>query len=175
MRGEWTPARFAILQDDYPTSTDTAALLAKINARPGHPIAGIRSLRMKAKQSGIRKTRETLAEIARLTVEQKLGKSPTWRGVPQPRPARAKKPYVPPAPPPMRLERVLPVFAAPEPVVIEDLTPAQQAAIADAAMAKRHAKARAMLAKRGADPHAVVKAAGLPLREVFRLQGEVRP
>ena len=73
-------------------------------------------------------------------------------------------------PPPV----ILPVFA-PGPVVIEALTPDQQAAIADAAMARRQEKARAMLKKRGACPHAVAKAAGLPLREAFRLLGEVRP
>lgn len=54
-----------------------------------------------------------------------------------------------------------------------DLPLAQQAAIADAAIERRQERARAMLAK-NVDPHVVASNAQLPLREVFRLMGEVR-
>ena len=64
------------------------------------------------------------------------------------------------------------VIAAPPPDA--DLTLQQHAERADAAMAKKHERARRMIAARR-EASAIAAQCALPLREVFRLMGEVRP
>lgn len=147
----WTPERRALLTERYPEE-GAAALVGPLNELPGRPV-GMNSIRDQVERLGLRMTFE-----ARLRLRQN-GAAATHEAVKKRRP-----------PPPV----ILPAFV-PEPVALEALSPDQQAAIADAAMARRQEKARAMLKKRGACPHAVAKAAGLPLREAFRLLGEVRP
>lgn len=117
---------------------------------PGRPV-GMNSIRDQVERLGLRMTFE-----ARLRLRQN-GAAATHEAVKKRRP-----------PPPV----ILPAFV-PEPVALEALSPDQQAAIADAAMARRQEKARAMLEKK-ACPHAVASNARLPLREVFRLAGEMR-
>lgn len=56
---------------------------------------------------------------------------------------------------------------------VESLTLAQQAAMADAAMERRLERAREML-RRKKDAVAIASSTRLPLREVFRLSGELR-
>ncbi len=146
----WTPERRALLTERYPEE-GAAALVGPLNELPGRPVSA-NSIRDQADRLRLRMTFE-----ARLRLRQESAAA-THEAV------RKRRPPPPPQ-----------AVAEPEPVVLaEELTPEQQAAIADAAMARRQEKARAMLAKK-ACPHAVASNARLPLREVFRIAGEMRP
>lgn len=55
---KWTAEREALLRADLPDCVDTRALLARINALPGEPVASVDSMRQRAKALGIRRSVE---------------------------------------------------------------------------------------------------------------------
>ncbi len=68
MRGAWrTPEREALMRAEYATATDSAGLLARIEALPGATGASMHTLRVWARALGLRKTPEALAVIMRET------------------------------------------------------------------------------------------------------------
>jgi len=61
--GEWTPARLALLRAEYASAEDNRALLDRINALDGAPIASVKSLGLKASKLGLMKTASAMAAI----------------------------------------------------------------------------------------------------------------
>jgi hypothetical protein len=55
--GEWTEERLAVLRAEYDTAETLEALLARINAMPGNPIASVESMQARAKREGLRRKR----------------------------------------------------------------------------------------------------------------------
>lgn len=56
---KWTPQRLTMLEAEWPTCTDRAALLDRINALPGDPVENVEAMRQKAKERRIFATPET--------------------------------------------------------------------------------------------------------------------
>ena len=56
--GDWTDDRLALLRAEYATAASAEALLARINALPGNPIASTESMRHRARTLGIRRPRK---------------------------------------------------------------------------------------------------------------------
>ncbi len=234
MKGCRTPEREALLRAEYPDAVDGAALLARVNALPGPPVASHEALKMWAVKLGLRKTEATIRTLRRRWQSsggrKSMAKRPKLRTPErtalfvaryplegasdaliaalngQPGPPITKRdtlldwastlklrmtpearlellrrhaemarshivqPFKPPAPPPMRKART------PRPVVVEaapppPVLPSEEQA--DAALERRHDRARRMLAAKR-DAHMIASQCALPLREVFRLQGEMR-
>lgn len=170
---KWTPERLAILRQEFPPCLDRTALLARINALPGDPIAGVESMRAKAVTLGLRATPDTERQLRSLS-GKKGGRKPR---APAPERSAAAAPPMPPSLPPTPPPAPAPIVAAPE------LPPEREAEIADAALAQRHQRARDMLAKSLSEKgrkdefalaSIVAAHTKLPLREVMRLMGEVR-
>lgn len=155
----WTDERRALLAALWPTCTDRAALMARINALPGEPVESEQAMRVTAVSLGIRTTPET--ERALRIKAGRLGAAVS-QAMARAEPEPAPEPEAPP-----------------EPV---ELPPEEQARIADAAMLTKQDRAKAMLrtalAKKPKDEFAVAcgvsAQTGLPTREVMRLLGEVR-
>lgn len=163
-----TAARIALIRAEWPTCRDRAALLERVNALPGDPIASVKALQRAARALGLR-----MDEATALIAMSEGGRRARAQAVPR---VRRAEPPVP------RVRRVaqrraaaasvtMPAHAvaAPEPVQ----TLADQAAIADAAMERRIERAREML-RRKRDAGMIAANTRLPLREVFRLAGEMR-
>lgn len=170
----WLPERDALLVARYPME-GVAALLDDLRALPGLPIAGLESIRRRVKKMGLRMDTDGRRRVRKATAAAARAEAAAARAArPRPEPKPPRQPHAREivAATDMSVARRAFVTVAPLPDV--DLTPEQQAERADAAIARRHERARVMLAKRGACPHAVAKAAGLPLREAFRIAGEMR-
>jgi len=166
----WSPDRLALLTSRYPDE-GVAALLDDLRALPGAPIASVKSIRRKVKHLGLRMTtdgarrvREAAARAAMPPKPQPEPKEPKPRRQPHAREIIAATD--------MSVAHRAFVIAAPPPDA--DLTLQQHAERADAAMAKKHERARRMIAARR-EASAIAAQCALPLREVFRLMGEVRP
>lgn len=153
----WQPERVALLLSRYATE-GAAALVAPLNELPGLPV-NVESVREKVWSLRLR-----MDPAAKSRLHRAAGKARAKQSNPAP-PAPAE-----PVPVDASFRRkhfVDPIPPAP------NLPPEEQAALADAAMERKREKARSMLAKK-ACPHAVASNARLPLREVFRLIGEMR-
>ncbi|MBR0678104.1 hypothetical protein GXW77_18185, partial [Roseomonas alkaliterrae] len=87
---KWTAQRVALLRADYPDCTDLPALLARVNALPGDPIASVDALRKKAESLGIVREAEA-ARAARGRRRKNVAVEP---------PAAAEETTEPDAPPP---------------------------------------------------------------------------
>lgn len=61
--GKWTPERLTLLRAEFPTCTDREALLARINALPGDPVASVDSLRKSAYFFDISATAEAVQTL----------------------------------------------------------------------------------------------------------------
>lgn len=167
-----TPEREALMRAEYPGfAGGREAFLSLINALPGPPLRSHGIVRQWAAELGLRKTDEAHRAIRRHAAlanrpnRRKPGESPP------PKP-RAPKPYVAPPAPEMRCERPLPPVApvigpAPMPAVVPC------AALADQAVNRKHDMARQMIRSKR-DAAVIASRCALPLREVFRLQGEMR-
>lgn len=59
----WTPERVAMLRAEYPTSTDTRALLHRINALPGRAVPTLNAVGTRAHALGVKKSPEAAAAI----------------------------------------------------------------------------------------------------------------
>jgi len=154
-----TAEREAVLRAEYPTApSNTAELLATLNAMPGPPLKSTRALSNWAQLLGVKKVRVARPPKA-----------------PKEKAAREKKPqaYKPKAPEMRRKAIPLPVVREPAPP-IESLSLEQQAAIADAALARKYDLARKQLSARGADPMQVAAAVKIRPHEAFRLLAEMR-
>jgi hypothetical protein len=92
---KWTAQRVALLRADYPDCTDLPALLARVNALPGDPIASVDALRKKAESLGIVREAEA-ARAARGRRRKNVAVEP---------PAAAEETTEPDAPPPRRRVR----------------------------------------------------------------------
>lgn len=155
----WTAQRDALLREAYPTDEPLADLLVRLNRLPGRQIPTTKPINLRARALGLRRYRrkadrtEAWLDQRRATRRQQAA---IRRDRSAPAPAPIAAPAVAPAPSPGRLQ------------------PACSPDIADAALAARQAKARDQLARPGAEPWAVANRTGLPLREVMRLQGELR-
>lgn len=168
-----TPERLALMLAGYPAATDLGAFLAQLNALAGPAISTTKAVRSWASLLGLRKTPDAAAAIAakphhRPKIEARRAAEAQAREERK----RDIKPvaFTAPRAPEMRRRTIaLPVMREPAPVVLVEPRPE----IADAAINRQHAQARAMLAKK-ADPEVVRARTKLPLREVYRLAGEVR-
>ena len=87
---KWTPQRLTMLEAEWPTCADRAALLARINALPGDPVENVEAMRAKAKERRIFATPETKFAL-RSQGGRKGGTAP-------PRLAQPAQPAPPPAP-----------------------------------------------------------------------------
>lgn len=164
---KWTRERIGLLAEEWPTCTDRAALMERLNALPGEPFAHVESVRQKAKELAILATPETLRHLRAQggRIAGAMKRAPAAAPLP-PEPTQVIEP---PAP---ALE--------PEPA---EPTPEEAAAIADQATESRYDRVRESLRKalrehRGRPgievSSAIASRNGLPLREVLRLLGEVR-
>jgi hypothetical protein len=144
----WTPERVAMLREHYPQHG--SAILDALNSLPGRPIKNREALICQASLLGVKLDPEAHRNLVSRAMLTHFGAAP-----PPPVVITAEPP-----PPP----------ADPEP---PPLTAAESAALADARLAARHDKARAML-RRKTEPAIVATHTKLPLREVFRLVGEMR-
>lgn len=155
-----TPERVALIRAEWPRCLDREGLLARVNALPGQPIRSVKALKSTARALGLRMDDET-AWLA-MSAGGKRG-----RAMALPRVRRARAPRVEA----VAAEPVVEIVPQPEPRV--EPTLAQQAAMADAAMERRLERARDML-RRKKDAAMIAANTRLPLREVFRLAGEMR-
>lgn len=161
----WQPERVALLLSRYATE-GAAALVAPLNELAGIPLTinsvkeKVWSLRLRMDPDARRRLQQRGSEIGRNAMPQNQPGA-VKRAAPEPPKMRAADLSLP------RAGFIAPIPPAP------NLPPEEQAALADAAMDRKRAKALAMLAKK-ACPHAVASNARLPLREVFRLIGEMR-
>lgn len=161
-----TPERTALLRAEWTDCTDREALLARLNALPGLPFASVETLREWARKMAVPMwTKPVEPPPAPVVV------APPPPPPPAPKPPKARKVRL--TAPPMKPKDVIAPLPAPEPPPPARLREEVTAAMADAALAAKHDKARAML-KRKTEPFIVANHTRLPLREVFRLQAEVR-
>lgn len=147
---KYSPEREALMHELWPQAEalTTAALVARINALPGPPIAA-GSIHAYAQRIGLPTSRlaaaDALSAAAPVTPPEPCAAPPAFMlDLPPAAPARAAA-----------------VEAEPQPE------------LADAAVARRQQRARDMLAN-GAEAASVVASTKLPLREVLRLGFEVR-
>lgn len=172
-----TPEREALVRAEYATATEAGAFLDKVNSLPGPPFATTGTLRQWAHDMGLRKDEATHRTIKRRAASANIAKARAALRIyvrkekPTPVPLVRKAAAPRPKAPPMRRGRIAPPVIhepAPQPVTVE-----QSPEIADRAVERKHAMARRMLAKKIAADK-VRATTGLPMREVFRLAGELR-
>ena len=151
---KWTDERKALMRTLYPVRGASTATLDAINALHGRPVLTIYAIKHEASVLGLKLTKAT--HLRRM----KEGMADKQAALGETTPSFANgflsAPLLAPPPPP------------------EELSPAEQAAIADAARERKHAKALAMLSKRNADPQIVASTCRVKLREVFMLAGRIR-
>jgi hypothetical protein len=143
-----TPERAAILREGF-ADGELEALLAAMNALPGRTIGGVRQVYDMGRTLGLRRSPAA--------IERAIGRANAAR--------TGRQPAAPAASGPLQVLAPLRV------------DPAAGPEAADAAVDRRHARALALLgrARDLADAASGIAAdTGLPLREVFRLAGELR-
>lgn len=160
----YTAPRLAHLREAYPAGVAPRVIMDALNAMPGPQIKSPEALGAFANKIGLKRPVRTFDPAAHKVrqVEQKRAARAAAR---QQRPAELA---------PVMKKRALvpqPVQAAePEPAPVIQPSPE----IADAAVEARYARVRAALRKKGSDAAALARVHGMPLREAFRLAGEVR-
>lgn len=173
----WTPARIALFRELWTGASFTwREILDRVNAVGEEKKIGARwQVYRQARRLGIRRPAEALG-LYGPGMPFAQGNS-LWRNRGKNPPAQRKPPTAPTAPAPPKREPSFAVRAvftpaepppAPPPGVIE-----HQPEVADAAIARKYARARDLLRQRK-EPSVVASVADLPLREVYRLQGELR-
>lgn len=142
----WPSERIALLRDEYSTTTDMRAFMARLNEIPAaEQIGSIRAVQEAARTRGLKKTPATRTAIGQNSAALRdYGAPPAAPGSPR-------------SPPP----------------TLDDMTPEQQAEAADRDVLRKQSLARAMLARR-VTPQKISEHTRLPLREVLRLAGEAR-
>lgn len=169
--GEWTPARVDLLRAEYASAEDNRALLDRINALDGAPIASVKSLGLKASKLGLMKTASAMAAIWARQAE--AGRSAMGAGRPAGRTDTApRKPRVVAIKPDVVLlgsRGAPPSFrkAPPKPAKLKAVEqPSEDPGI------RRYQRARALIAQ-GKDPYAVAAAVGLPAWRCLGIKGEI--
>lgn len=174
----WNQARDDLLRRMWSQGMRLRDIRDAANLLPGPAIASINTLFQRAR---------FLELPARKRAQPVTTQAASKRNHAAPRPATARRPKAPSADQaPAMIRVVAPAPAAlvsAPPRALPPLPPAEperpplsaeeEAAIADARVADRLAKARQML-KQHSDPTVIVAKTRLPLREVFRLQAELR-
>lgn len=159
-----TPERIALVTAEWATCTDRAALLARVNALPGPALTGLKALRAMGRALGLKAPAATVQ--AAKAAGGRRGRAKQMTAARAGRPVRTTVAAWDVSVPRREFAEVPP----PEPA---ELTAEQQAAMADAAMERRLERARDML-RRKKDAGMIAANTRLPLREVFRLAGEMR-
>ena len=169
----YTPERRAYLEMAYPANVPKDQIMAALAAMDGPPLAGWDAIISYATKIGLRRPprvrdwarekerrRRAAAKLyRRRTAKDAAARPPAPKPAPKaPQMAKARKPR--PLAAPIVVERGPAIQPSPE--------------RADAVTEDRYARARAALAKKKADHAEVARANGLPLREVYRLAGEMR-
>lgn len=169
--GEWTPARIALLRAEYASAEDNRALLDRINAMDGAPIASVKSLGLKASKLGLMKTASAMAAIWARQAE--AGRSAMGAGRPAGRTDTApRKPRVVTVKPEVVL---LGRRGAPPSFRKAPPKPAKPKAVeqpSDDPGIRRYQRARALIAQ-GKDPFRVAAAVGLPAWRCLGIKGEI--
>lgn len=158
-----TPERIALVTAEWATCTDRAALLARVNALPGPALTGLKALRAMGRALGLKAPAATVQAAKAAGGRRGRAKQMAEPVVRRPRAIVASWDVSVP-------RREFAEVPPPEPA---ELTAEQQAAMADAAMERRLERARDML-RRKKDAAMIAANTRLPLREVFRLAGEMR-
>lgn len=167
LRAKFSPERIEVIRQGCIAGTPWPSMMALVNALPGPQFADYRRLYDRACDLGFLKLRPRGRQACAYSLNIQAAQTPRpprqSRVMAAPKP-RAPKPPRPPAPP-----RFMPPRAAPPPLPV--VLTAEEV---DARMEARRAAVRAALAKRAPDLSALANAHRLPLREVIRLQAEVR-
>lgn len=170
----YTPERRAYLEQAYPANVPKDEIMAALAAMDGPPLAGWDAIISYATKIGLRRP-PRVRDVAREKERRRLAaiefnKRRTARNAK----ARVRKPRKVIARPvkEARPAKVVVVKMAAPQEPSEFIEPSPE--IADAVTEARYFRVKDALRRRGADPAALAKAHGLPLREAFRLAGEVR-
>ena len=160
--GEWTPARLDLLRDEYASAEDNRALLDRINALDGAPILSVKSMSLKAKRIGLRKTAEAMAGINERRTEA-VRRSNAGRpvGVKDSRPRKPREVNS------LGRHGSLNFRAAGPSRSYIDVP------VSDDPGIRRYQRARALIAQ-GKDPYAVAASVGIPAWRALGIVGEIR-
>jgi hypothetical protein len=166
----YTPERLAYLREAYPAGTAVRDIMTTLNAMPGPQVKSLDALTAFANKIGLKRPPRKFdagAHKARHAEHKRVARALAAASKPAPQeraPIMAKRAKIP-----VMREGIEQTFEGVQAAVIE---PSPE--IADAVTEARYAKVRAALSKRNADAAALARVHGMPLREVYRLVGEVR-
>ncbi len=160
--GEWTPARLDLLRAEYASAEDNRALLDRINALEGAPIASVKSMGLKASKLGLMKTNRAMAAIWARQAE--AGRSAMGAG--RPLGVKDSRPRKPREVSSLGRHGSLNFRAAGPSRSYIDVP------VSDDPGIRRYQRARALIAQ-GKDPFAVASAVGIPAWRALGIVGEI--
>lgn len=157
----YTPERIVHLREAWPAGVPACEILAALNAMEGPAIRSEVALNNFANKIGLRRPPADREEARQRSLERKRAASVLYRRRKAAEEGRVlRRAKAAKVAPPMPAAPPAPVERGPE--------------IADAVVTRRYQHARAALGRKAANPTDIARTHNLPLREVFRLAGELR-